>query len=88
MVSEAYRTYKFKETCAKGETLGALLDESHKSTNELYDASVLEVEQLIKICKASGAYGAKMIGEGWGGYVVSLIDSENVEKFVQCVEEV
>ncbi len=53
--------------------LGALLDASHASLRDLYDASVPEVERTVERMKAGGAAGARMMGGGFGGSVLALL---------------
>jgi galactokinase len=52
--------------------LGALLDASHASLRDLYDASVPEVEATVERAKQAGAAGARMMGGGFGGVVLAL----------------
>jgi galactokinase len=51
---------------------GALLDESHASLRDDYDASVPEVERTVEALKRAGAAGARMVGGGFGGSVLAL----------------
>jgi galactokinase len=50
----------------------ALLDASHVSLRDDYDASVPEVEATVERLKAAGAAGARMVGGGFGGSVLAL----------------
>jgi galactokinase len=50
-----------------------LLDASHASLRDLYDASTPAVEATIARLKASGAAGARMVGGGFGGHVLALL---------------
>jgi galactokinase len=52
---------------------GRLLDASHASLRDLYDASVPEVERTVAQLKAAGAAGARMVGGGFGGAVLALL---------------
>ena len=52
--------------------VGRLLDASHASLRDDYEASVPEVEQAVARCKAAGAAGARMVGGGFGGSVLAL----------------
>jgi galactokinase len=54
------------------EAVGALLDASHASLRDLYDASVPEVEVTREQMLAAGAAGARMMGGGFGGGVLGL----------------
>ncbi len=53
--------------------LGALLDESHASLRELYEISTEAVERAVARLKAAGALGARIMGGGFGGYVLGLM---------------
>jgi galactokinase len=52
---------------------GHLLDASHASLRDLYDASVPEVERTVAALKEAGAAGARMVGGGFGGAVLALL---------------
>jgi galactokinase len=52
--------------------LGPLLDATHASLRDLYDASVPEVEAAVEEMHAAGAAGARMMGGGFGGSVLAL----------------
>ena len=54
-------------------TAGALLDASHASLRDDYDASVPAVERAVEALKAAGATGARMVGGGFGGAVLGLL---------------
>jgi galactokinase len=55
------------------ERAGALLDASHASLRDLYDASVPEVERTVRQLRDAGAAGARMVGGGFGGAVLALL---------------
>jgi galactokinase len=55
------------------ETVARLLDESHASLRDDYEASVPEVEETVSRLKAAGAAGARMVGGGFGGSVLALL---------------
>jgi len=57
---------------ADAETLGALLDDSHRSQRDLFEVSVPEVDALVELAKREGALGARLTGGGFGGAVVAL----------------
>ncbi|MDR3548597.1 MAG: hypothetical protein P4M11_10105 [Candidatus Pacebacteria bacterium] len=92
--AEAQRVVRFREICEKPEypaqmaDLGKLMDESHYSCRDLYQCSSTELEELTKMCRAAGAFGARLTGAGWGGCVVALIDCEKVNNFLLDVEAV
>jgi galactokinase len=53
--------------------LGRLLDASHTSLRDLYDASTDAVERTVDALRAAGAAGARMVGGGFGGHVLALL---------------
>jgi galactokinase len=55
------------------EAVGRLLDESHASLREDFEASVPEVEETVERLKRAGAAGARMMGGGFGGAVLALL---------------
>jgi galactokinase len=55
------------------EAVARLLDASHASLRDDYEASVAEVEQTVERLKAAGAAGARMVGGGFGGSVLALL---------------
>jgi galactokinase len=55
------------------EEAGRLLDASHASLRDDYEASVPEVERTVEALKDAGAAGARMVGGGFGGSVLALL---------------
>jgi galactokinase len=53
--------------------VGRLLDASHASLRDLYDASTPAVERTVDRLRAGGAAGARMVGGGFGGHVLALL---------------
>jgi len=53
---------------------GRLLDASHASLRDDYEASVPEVEATVATLKRAGAAGARMVGGGFGGSVLGLLE--------------
>jgi galactokinase len=54
------------------EAAAGLLDASHASLRDDYEASVPEVEATVARLKQAGAAGARMMGGGFGGSVLAL----------------
>jgi galactokinase len=52
---------------------GELLDASHASLRDDYEASVPEVEATVAALRDAGAAGARMVGGGFGGSVLALL---------------
>jgi galactokinase len=74
VLTENARVDETVEALAAGdlERVGRLLDASHASLRDDYEASVPEVERTIEELEAAGAAGARMVGGGFGGSVLAL----------------
>jgi galactokinase len=58
--------------------VGELLNASHASLRDLYDVSTPAVEAAVATLRAAGAAGARVIGGGFGGYVLGLMPPESL----------
>jgi galactokinase len=56
--------------------VGALLTEGHLSLRDDFEVSWPQADAAVHVAIAAGAYGAKMIGGGFGGSVLALIPLE------------
>jgi len=68
------------------EQVGRLMDESHGLLQGI-GVSHPKLNELVKIARENGAWGAKMTGGGLGGYMVALTpDKELQEKVARAME--
>jgi galactokinase len=65
--------------------VGQLLNESHRSLRDDYTVSCLELNLAVDTANANGALGARMVGGGFGGSAIALINSGDVEKMKQAI---
>jgi galactokinase len=62
------------------ETLGKLLFDSHQGLRKSYEVSSAELDFLVDLGKIqNGVKGARLVGAGFGGCVLALVDT-NLEK--------
>jgi galactokinase len=54
---------------------GRLLSESHASLRDDYEVSTPELDRIVEDAVANGAYGARLVGGGFGGSVLALTDA-------------
>ncbi|KAL8120326.1 galactokinase-like [Apium graveolens] len=87
--SEAKRVFNFRDAVSSASSeedklkkLGDLMNESHYSCSILYECSCPELEELVKICRDNGAFGARLTGAGWGGCAVALVKESIVLQFI------
>jgi galactokinase len=59
--------------CGDLDELGRLLDASHESLRDCYEVSTPAVEATVARLHAAGAIGARIVGGGFGGYVLGLM---------------
>ena len=74
VVTENDRVEAMTDALAAGDMTAAatLLDASHASLRDDYEASTPEVEATVEELKRAGAAGARMVGGGFGGSVLAL----------------
>lgn len=83
-VYENQRTIQAKEALKRKdvETVGRLMNESHRSLSEDYEVTGDTMDTLVGISQAQpGVWGSRITGAGFGGCTVSLVQSGCVEAF-------
>jgi len=78
VVGETARARAAARALAAGDlaALGRLWLESHASLRDEYASSVREADLIVAAAARHGAYGARLIGGGWGGVVAVLVPPE------------
>ena len=70
------------------QTLGKLLNESHASLRDLYEVSVPEVEELIRVVREDPhVLGARVMGGGFGGNVLALTTRDHSHDLIKRVQD-
>ncbi|MDJ0920046.1 MAG: galactokinase [Henriciella sp.] len=84
VVSEHQRTVAASAAMRAGDlaTFAQLMNESHRSYSEDFEASTPEIDALIKDALEVGALGARLTGGGFGGCLVALIAAQDSAAFV------
>ncbi|MGH7763392.1 MAG: galactokinase [Candidatus Dormibacteraceae bacterium] len=68
------------------ERMGSLLNESHQSLRDDFEVSTPAIDELAeKARRASGCRGARIMGAGFGGSVLALVDHDEVESFAAVI---
>jgi len=72
---------------ARMRALGRLMNLSHMSLRNWYEASTQEVEALIAVISADPqVHGARLMGGGFGGNVLALTMAENTQALIDRVQ--
>jgi galactokinase len=61
-------------------TAGDLLVASHASLRDDYEVSLPEIDALVERALAAGAYGARIVGGGFGGSVLALTEANRADE--------
>jgi galactokinase len=82
IVAENRRVHEAHAALESGNVgqLGQLLTASHDSLRNDYEVSCHELDMLVEIANSvPGVVGARMIGGGFGGCTLTLVEAEHVE---------
>jgi galactokinase len=67
--------------------LGALINQSHNSLRDDYTVSCPELDVAVDASLAAGALGARMVGGGFGGSAIALIQADAVAQTREAVTQ-
>ena len=65
--------------------LGELFHEGHRSLRDDFEVSIPELDLLVDLAYGSGAVAARMMGGGFGGSVVALVESDRASSLAESV---
>ncbi len=88
VISEISRTGQFAAALDHGDRalLGRLMNASHVSLRDDFEVSIPAVDRLVELAwGAPGCVGARIMGAGFGGSVVALVDKMQVGAFEAAV---
>lgn len=84
VIEEKTRVLKAVEALKNNQlnVLGDLMYETHNGLRDLYEVSCPELDFLVEFSKKyKEIIGARMMGGGFGGCTINIINSENIEGF-------
>jgi len=89
VVTENDRVRRLAAALERSDLAGAgrLLDESHASLRDDYEVSLPELDLLAELAVSAGAYGARLLGAGFGGTVLALADASEAPGVARRVED-
>ena len=86
--SEIDRVHAFVYALGRGDfdELGRLLKQSHESLRDDFEVSTPHVDALVEVASAiEGCYGARIMGAGFGGSILALVDRGQTESFAASI---
>jgi galactokinase len=67
--------------------MGHLLRESHQSLRDDFEVSTPNVDALVeRAWSADGCYGARIMGAGFGGSILALVDKHRTDSLAAAVD--
>ena len=74
VLTETERVTLAADALASGrlEAMGALMDASHQSLRDDFDASTARLDTMVNCAREGGALGARLTGAGFGGCIIAL----------------
>jgi len=88
-VSEMKRVLDCVEALGKGDfvKVGQLINASHVSLRDDYTVSCPELDTAVDASLAAGALGSRMVGGGFGGSAIALIEASKTTETIRAVEK-
>jgi galactokinase len=87
-VGEMMRVLECVEALSSGDfvQVGELINQSHVSLRDDYTVSCPELDTAVEASLAAGALGSRMVGGGFGGSAIALIDASKTAQTIRAVE--
>jgi galactokinase len=88
-VSEMKRVLDCVEALSKSDfvKVGELINQSHISLRDDYNVSCPELDTAVDASLAAGALGSRMVGGGFGGSAIALIEVSKTSETIHAVEK-
>ena len=90
VISENNRVEKMHKAILKNDTIqmGRILSKSHQSLSSDYEVSCKEIDYLIdSSSQIDGWRGGRIVGGGFGGCTINLVDNRIIEKYSKIIDE-
>lgn len=69
------------------ETVGQLINQSHISLRDDYTVSCPELDTAVDAALSAGALGSRMVGGGFGGSAIALIQASKTTETINAIEK-
>ena len=87
VITETARAIRAADLLARGSVaeIGPLLTASHASLRDDFEVSCVELDTAVDTALAAGALGARLVGGGFGGSAIALVDARGLPEVVTAV---
>lgn len=88
VIREDIRTIACGEAFKVGDLkrAGQLVNESHEDLSHVYEVSCPELDTMVKLARSyPGTYGARMMGGGFGGCTILLVEPEKADSIAKTL---
>jgi len=65
--------------------IGPILTAGHESLRDDFEISVPLLDAIVETATGAGAYGARMVGGGFGGSAIALVDADRIDAVVAAL---
>ena len=89
VLGEAARVAAAEQAFVAGDlrALGGLLDASHASGAADYETSTVRADALVSHARAAGALGARLMGAGFGGAILALVERTRSDALLAALDD-
>jgi galactokinase len=74
-------------SAADPRAIGPVLTQGHMSLRDDFQISTVELDACVDAAVAAGAHGARMVGGGFGGSAVVLVDGDRADEIAGAVRD-
>jgi galactokinase len=87
VVTENERVLRFVDALGADDldAAGSLLLASHASLRDDYEVSIPELDRIVEVAVDAGARGARLLGAGFGGAAIVLVDGDRAEEIAATI---
>jgi galactokinase len=89
IVSENARVLEVVDMLHRGRDpreIGPILTTGHASLRDDFEISTPQLDAAVEAALGAGAHGARMVGGGFGGSIIALVDAERTAATVTAIE--
>jgi galactokinase len=66
-------------------TIGPILTAGHRSLRDDFEISVSRLDAIVEAAVGAGAHGARMVGGGFGGSAIALVDDGSLGEVIAAI---